>query len=593
MRIAIIDSGISFSRKVNIQQYIVGKDIVKEQPIDLKGHGSLMFSIIETVLNEEDIVFSLRVNEKYKIDNFIIAKAIEFCIQNHVKIINISLGITDDQGKQFLQETCLKAYSNNILIIASASNLNEIVYPWACQQIVKVRQGEKSDNSLEIKKDHLNVYNLFVNRRRYGIDHRIALGNSFATAYITSILCQKIKNNEIIDPNDLIGLVDCLQKKSDRKKIELLLEKVHLINGKVEFINSNKINWRRCVVVPFCKEMDGVIQYGVNAEVVAGSGGIQTNIAKKYNVVSTELSDEDVINYNISTIIIGYLDKIEVRNIKYTEEFLVEYAIRNNLNIFSFKRLRQEYERKILEKGSVIYKYAEVINAEKLTKIRAAVPYNFLPHKPVIGVFGTSSRQGKFTCQLKLKKQFEEDGFTVNFIGTEHQAALVGSVLEYPSGYNGIENIQLSIEESIEYLQRCIYYIDQVIEGDIILVGGQSWLIPFDIEQQTAIYNLAFLESTRPDYAILVINPELDNEKYIIDTKVVLESLYKCDVVGIFYSDMRPYSSLSSKIKIKRSKADILKLNQELCEKFGLFAGCINNSDDIQCLVRNLETKLK
>ena len=90
-----------------------------------------------------------------------------------------------------------------------------------------------------------------------------------------------------------------------------------------------------------------------------------------------------------------------------------------------------------------------------------------------------------------------------------------------------------------------------------------------------------------------MINPELDNEKYIIDTKVVLESLYKCDVVGIFYSDMRPYSSLSSKIKIKRSKADILKLNQELCEKFGLFAGCINNSDDIQCLVRNLETKLK
>lgn len=55
-----------------------------------------------------------------------------------------------------------------------------------------------------------------------------------------------------------------------------------------------------------------------------------------------------------------------------------------------------------------------------LLKLREVVPYWIIPEKPVIGVFGTSSKQGKFTLQLAMKSEFNRRGIGVDSIGTEH-----------------------------------------------------------------------------------------------------------------------------------------------------------------------------
>lgn len=45
---------------------------------------------------------------------------------------------------------------------------------------------------------------------------------------------------------------------------------------------------------------------------------------------------------------------------------------------------------------------------------------------PVLAVCGTSSKQGKFTLQLELRKRFCEMGYKVGQIGTEPNSLLLG-----------------------------------------------------------------------------------------------------------------------------------------------------------------------
>ena len=595
MKVGIIDSGVQYSGSIPFCQFVLnGRNIEKDKLIDSKGHGTTMFSIISNALDETDMVVSLRIKESGYIDNFALAKGIEFFINQNVQLINISLGVNTSEGAEELNDMCRKAYNQGIVIVTSASNYDEISYPWACQGVLRVRQGIDNNNLIRMEKDLFGIYNLFVNKRRYGVKQKISFGNSAATAYVSMLMCKKFK--------EYFGNVDEITQKewisyivgqAHRERIDALFAKVQLIKGDVEFINNeNFIDWKRCMVVPFCKEMDSLIKYSPNLKIVAGSGGITTKFSREYNIVPIKLENKFIERYNISTIIIGYLDKLEKTEMNYTEDFLVEFALKNNLNIFSFRRLSKTNEAKIAMKKNIQYRHTIVVNNEKLNILRKAVPYNLLPHKPVVGVFGTSSKQGKLTCQLNLKKELENQGIIVNYIGTEHQSALLGSVFEYPMGYGGTSSIQLNIEEGIEYLQRAIFYVDKMVEGDLILLGGQSWLIPYDVEQQTAIYNLAFLEGTRPDYAVLVINPELDNEQYVLDTKATLESLYKCDVIAIFYSDMKPYSNKAIQVKIKRSENDIRKMNKEISRKYNVFAGCINSSKDIEQAVDILCKKL-
>lgn len=96
---------------------------------------------------------------------------------------------------------------------------------------------------------------------------------------------------------------------------------------------------------------------------------------------------------------------------------------------------------------------------------------------PVVGVFGTSSRQGKFTVQMELRKRFLQHGYTVGQIVSEPSGYLHQCDGVFPFGYHA--NILTCAEDSVAILNRMLWDASGHNTKDVILVGGQSGVVPY------------------------------------------------------------------------------------------------------------------
>lgn len=90
------------------------------------------------------------------------------------------------------------------------------------------------------------------------------------------------------------------------------------------------------------------------------------------------------------------------------------------------------------DRSDQIGNYSRYFSTQKKKEAITPIPFGKLYRnpKPVLGVFGTSSRQGKFTLQLILRKHFTELGYVIGQIGTEPTAALFEMDADFHFGYN-------------------------------------------------------------------------------------------------------------------------------------------------------------
>lgn len=148
-------------------------------------------------------------------------------------------------------------------------------------------------------------------------------------------------------------------------------------------------------------------------------------------------------------------------------------------------------------------------------------------------MYGTSSRQGKFTLQLELRKRLKKLGYKVGQKGTEPSALLYGMDYVFPIGYNN--SVYLNDYEIIRYLNNKIQSLCME-EIDIIITGSQSGVIPFDTGNlvQYCLPQFRFLLGTQPDAVVLCINP-FDELDYIMRTKNFIESSVDCKVIAVMF----------------------------------------------------------
>jgi uncharacterized NAD-dependent epimerase/dehydratase family protein len=94
---------------------------------------------------------------------------------------------------------------------------------------------------------------------------------------------------------------------------------------------------------------------------------------------------------------------------------------------------------------------------------------------PVLGIFGTSKQQGKFTLQLQLRRRFIRDGYSIGQLGSEPESLLFGMDYVYPFGYR--TTVDIDNLKSIEYLNYCMAQMDQN-DHDMLIAGSQSGTLP-------------------------------------------------------------------------------------------------------------------
>lgn len=139
VKIGVIDSCISYEiqEKYHIKEM---KDIIGIKTDNNVTHGSMVLSIILKNVSNCEIFYCSVLNEKCTGEISHIAKAVDWCVDNHVDMITMSFAtLTDNKS---IRESIERAINNNIIVTASCINLSDkICYPAMYDGVISVSEG--------------------------------------------------------------------------------------------------------------------------------------------------------------------------------------------------------------------------------------------------------------------------------------------------------------------------------------------------------------------------------------------------------------------------------------------------------------------
>lgn len=586
IKIAIVDSGLNYNHPafLNSKTDLV-YDGEQTEPDEFYGHGTAIFNIIRRVEDIAEITnFKLDNVEEGIYEDTLVDMLEKIRDEYCFDIINLSLGISICEDIDTLYSICKDLTEAGTVIISAFDNSGSISYPAAFENVIGVTTGQSCSRIHDFEYINDNVVNLGakgdIQRLAWNNPDYIMLGgNSFSCAHVT---------------------VQTAKFMIEGKKTHNDIMKAFKEVAKTEYDNNNKcisndnnslpFSIKKAVLFPFNKEMHSLIRFSddLNFEIVgvydskySANVGSTTNHIMKSKEKCLTIQNINKIQWStFDTLILGHLDEmsglINKNNLKMD---LIKLAIKHDKNIYAFDDISS------LTSSPKVY--SPKIGKENLPAQRFGKLFRF--SKPIIGVYGTSSRQGKFTLQLELRKRFQKSGYTVGQIGTEPSALLYGMDYVYPMGYNN--SVYIENYDAIRYINNLIHNLCKKKEIDIIITGSQSGVIPFDTGNlsQYSLPQFNYLLGTQPDAVVLCINP-FDELDYILRTKTFIESSVDCTVVALimFPMDIKDDWTGIYGQREKLSEEKHLELCSAIRDKYSLPVYRLGNDEDMNLLLENI-----
>lgn len=602
--IVIVDSGINLKYQKYLNQSFDGiclskngdEFIIKEDIQDQYGHGTAIYTIIKHNCSAESI-FIIKldgiVEENYEIEQELFIFALNYIYQKiDCNIVNLSLGLKTCNDIMQLKEICGKLCSKGTIILSAFDNGGAMSYPACLEDVIGVDSGKSCYKANEFE----YVENSPLNLRAYGgkqrlfwsnPDYFLMSGNSFACAYVTAYAYEIIKNKQT-NREELINEFKI-------KSIYIHRSYNNSLSEKDLFDTAGITN---AIIFPFNKEMHSLIRFKslldfkiVDVYDIGYSGKVGVKVSKILEI--SELI-EDYIIKNISdvswdgvdTLILGHMDQISrlVGNSNFVFN-LINSAINNNINIFSFEPLDYLEGFKNINKFNSKVFWSE-INWKNLPENWFGKLYQI--KTPVLGVYGTSSKQGKFSLQLTIRDLLQKKGYRVGQLGTEPTALLFNMDEVYPMGYNSA--VKIKEHDSIIYLNQAMHNISMK-DNDIILVGSQANTIPYEISNLNGFpcRQINFLFGTQPDAVILCIN-SYDQISYIERTIKFIEASVDCKVIALcmFPMDIKDDWTGIYGAKELIDEDKYVRMKESLNEKFGILVCKLGIQNDMNELIEGI-----
>lgn len=556
VKVAIIDSGIDRSHEMLQRvtagicfEFSAGNVLTSEDYRDSSGHGTAVASIIKKKAPGTELYAIKIFDQSLIVEQKILLESIRWAIDQNVDIINLSLGTTDAQVKQNLLDVCQVAVNKNIAIVAAEHNSGQESYPAYFSNVIGVKAGDikgrynylfRAGEPIECIAPGTTQRVLWAGGREHIVE-----GSSFAAPHITGIIALIIQAFPKANLNDIRHILDVNANREVQQRIPPGRRIRVPISQTPQSFDPNNI--KRAVIYPYNKEMHSLVRFRdlLNFEIV----GIADPIAKGY--VGKDAGEaigippvgmriqprfQEILK-EADTLILGYVDELSRITKKNVLRESIEKAIDANLNVFSFLSVHQKDLRDLIERARKknLYIYSPDIHQNDLLKTLQSHDYPAVD-VPVIGVFGTSAQQGKFTVQLALRSKLIKEGYKVGQIGTEHHSQLFGMDVAFPTGY--ASPLQFPIQLHAPYLDFKMREVCAKKKPDLMLVGAQSGSIPYDVHEpgNHTLTTLAFMLGTKPDANILVVN-SVDDGEYIRDTMNTLKAITKGPVLCLAMSD--------------------------------------------------------
>lgn len=551
MTIAIVDSGISplcISHKNITHTYKLIKKadsymIQESQSEDVLGHGTAVADIIYRINSEVEFLSLNIYNEEIELDEDALLCALEFLAQSeiHIDIINISAGVTYITCYYRLKNICDKIREKGTIIISAFDNDGAISYPAALENVigVDVTNNYTDRNSISLVENA--IVNVVLPNTFYRVNWKnkktIMKGASFASAKITGLI-----SNVLCDVTNRSNLNNILSKVANRV--------IHVKKSKSDKKDICTLKIKKAILFPVNKESHALMRFsdkcqfdivGVYDERVTGKVGRKL---WGYEIKSLDsISWED----DFDTVVLSCYTELErLTKRQYSKEF-VNLAQKYGKQIYSFEKIECCDTRLFYPEITphIVPRY----NLKKMHKISI----------PIVGVYGTSSKQGKFTLQLEIISMLKKMGYNVGHISSEPSGYLLGADYVFHFGYHAY--VDMDLRDCIAILNERVWDI-QLKKKDLLVVGCQSNSIHYDTSKidDFAIYQYAFTLGTLPDLFVLCVNPH-DEIDYICRTIGFLNAIDNGKVGAIVVFPIEAVEN-SSSVEYKMQNATRKKLNE-------------------------------
>ena len=544
--------------------------------IDLLGHGTAVYSIVKQH-NPNLKIFNVKIfEEDATIDENKLIFALEYIYKNiDTNIINMSLGLPMPMQKELLENAVNNLSNKGVILVAAFDNSGCISYPAAFDDVIGVASHDvckKISDFYVVENSPINIYAKGRMQRVSWLNQSCIVmgGNSFACAHFTGILSHILNNMEHTN------IKSDLYNRIKERAISTYIYPCQL--------NENKFNlqaFKNVALVPFNKEIHSLIRYEelLNFKIVdiydskytarvGSTTNTLLNINKAHNYTIKNLDSIDWDSFD--SIVVGHLEETSKNSKTPLLNKLINEAISHRKNIYSFDNpnLTVDYENL----------YFPSINTDTC-KNSAGKLYRI--GKPILCVAGTSSKQGKFSLQLELRKRLSNVGYKVGQLGTEPSSLLFGMDECFHFGYNS--TYELSDSDFVLCVNQLVNNIANS-NCDIIISGCQSEMLHQDLActENMVFPQLKFLSGLQPDAVILVVNPH-DEVEYIKKIILFLYSFVNADVIGIVLYPMK-YKNINSGIfggKIKISEIEANVICEKLNKTFDLPVYSLDNVDGL------------
>lgn len=533
--VAILDSGLEST----CTEHIVGgvrisasKDNAIQITNDFEddfGHGTAIYHILKDACPNAYFYIVKMFENEHLDDSTVLLEALKHMLSIDCDFIIISSGTYVIENIEQLNRIIKELTKQNKVIISAFSNDGGLSYPAAHQNVIGVDTcANIPANTIYIVKN--SPIQLILPNKKYRLKWLnekkvIVQGTSFAAALILAEFVNIYEKKHTKDKEVLIENIS----KQKRVIVYDTFDFKTLLQPK--FFNT--LQNSRIAVFPFSKETSVLaanesLVSAANIEYydVRCSGKVGINIQKliHHGKNNKKIRDVDELHHrdDYDLIVCGHCDVLNQLTSKNWSLELIELAAKKNKYFLSFDPI-QGLDCQQMFSPPMLEKYSDV-NLGKMWHVNA----------PVLGVFGTSRSQGKFTLQLKLREKFIKDKYKVVQVSTEPSGNLFGIDYICPIGYNA--SVKLKGTEATLFYNSIMHLCDEN-EPDIIMFGSQSSTIAanlHDIRYNTA-YQLDVLLGFNPDAVVLVVN-RFDNMDYIVKTIRFIESVGQAKVLCLVIS---------------------------------------------------------
>lgn len=493
-------------------------------------HGDLVCSVIVKECKDvEIVVYPLFRTETYEADVSEVIETLKSIRKEAFDIINLSMGTSYTDFYEEFKEACDLVQCDGTILVSAFDNSGMLSLPAVYKSVIGVDVGDKGLFGYEFCYEENSVINIRGGECSYriNIDKKfiLAKGSSFFAPYITGIIARWMyEKDEAYSFAQVKSFLKSKAKKtnhySDKKQYRM------------------KFDIKRAIVLPFNKENRSMARFTDSLEfeitnfydfkhfLQCGrhiSELINVHLKRDYIIKNINKIDWEE---DFDTVIIGHVSEI----VNIIGDFdvcnLIKQCMKYQKNIYAY----DDY---------ILKKYSQYINKDKF--FYPGISSDMLPtgrygklwdiSSPVLGVFGTRAQQGKFTMQQMLRKRLRDLGYNCGYLCTEPSGYLLGADAVFAYGYNS--SVQLCEQESVIYLNELLHEVDMA-GYDIIITGGQSGVVPFDIGNMSRVLvsQTSFMFGANPDAVVMCASCD-DSIEYIGRSIRYIESGCEAKVISI------------------------------------------------------------